>query len=352
MPATESTYRLSGMERSILIWGAGAIGGTVGAHLVRAGHDVLFVDRAADHVAAMTRDGLAITGPVAEFKVPARALTPEQVKGSFGTVLLCVKAQDTEGAARAIAPHLAPDGCIVSVQNGLNELVIAEIVGKERTVGAFVNFGADYISPGVIHYGGRGAVVVGEIDGEITPRAQALHRLFLEFDDRAVLTANIWGYLWAKLAYGAMLFATALTNASMADCLASPRHRALFVALPREVMRVAVAAGIEPEGFDGFDPKAFMPGAHPAAADKSVDALVSFNRRSAKTHSGVWRDLAVRKRKTEAEHQLGPIVAEARRRGLAAPITAGLIELIRDIEEGRRAQDWAVLDRLAEKVPQ
>src|SRR5262249_37299525 len=156
--------------------------------------------------------------------------------------------------------HLADDGCVVSLQNGLNERVIAEVVGKERTVGAFVNFGADYISPGVILFGGRGAVVVGEIDGRVTPRAERLHNLLRDFDDRAVRAANIWGYLWAKLAYGAMLFATALTNASIADCLASPRHRALFMALPREVLRVAAAAHIKPEPFDGFDPRAFEPG--------------------------------------------------------------------------------------------
>ena len=338
-------------EKTILIWGAGAIGGTAGAHLVRAGHDVLFVDRAADHVAAMGEHGLSITGPVTAFKVPVRAATPDEVEGRFETVLLCVKAQDTEGAARALLPHLADDGCVVSLQNGLNERVVAEVVGKERTVGAFVNFGADYISPGVVLFGGRGAVVVGEIDGRITPRAERLHSLLQEFEPHAVLTANIWGYLWAKLAYGAMLFATALTNASIADCLASPRHRALFLALPREVLRIAAAARINPEPFDGFDPRAFEPGAPESAAIQSLDALVAFNRRSAKSHSGVWRDLAVRKRRTEAEHQLGPIVAVAREHGLWAPITARTIALIRDIEDGKRAQDWANLDLLMETVP-
>ena len=337
--------------QTILIWGAGAIGGTVGAHLLRAGHDVLLVDRAGDHVAAIAEQGLAITGPVAEFKVPGRAVTPERVQGRFGTVLLCVKAQDTEGAARALVPHLAEDGCVVSLQNGLNERVIAEVVGPERTVGAFVNFGADYISPGVILFGGRGSVVVGEIDGRLTPRAEILHRLLSDFEERAVLTANIWGYLWAKLAYGAMLFATALTNASIADCLASPRHRALFIALPREVLRVAAAARVAPEPFDGFDPRAFAPGAAEAQAIQSLDALVAFNRRSAKSHSGVWRDLAVRKRRTEAEHQLGPIVAVAREHGISAPITARLVALVRDIEDGRRAQDWPTLDLLMEMVP-
>jgi 2-dehydropantoate 2-reductase len=338
-------------EKPILVWGAGAIGGTVGAHLARAGHDVLFVDRAGDHVAAMAEHGLAITGPVTEFKLPVRAATPDRVEGRFETVLLSVKAQDTEGAARALLPHLAEDGCVVSLQNGLNERVIAEVAGPARTVGAFVNFGADYISPGVVLFGGRGAVVVGEIDGRVTPRAERLHGLLREFEERAVLTRNIWGYLWAKLAYGAMLFATALTNASIADCLASERHRALFIALPREVLRVAAAAEVAPEPFDGFDPGAFTPGGAEAQATRSLDALVAFNRRSAKSHSGIWRDLAVRKRRTEAEHQLGPIVAVAREHGLSAPITARLMALVRDIEDGRRAQDWTTLDLLMEMVP-
>jgi 2-dehydropantoate 2-reductase len=329
---------------TILVWGAGAIGGTIGAHLLRAGQDIVFVDRAADHVARMNQAGLRITGPVREFTVPARALGPDDVQGTFDLVLLCVKAQDTGDAARAIAPHLAEDGCIVSVQNGLNELVIAEIVGGARTVGAFVNFGADYMEPGIVMYGGRGAVVVGETDGQLTPRARRLHDLLLRFDDRAVLTTNIWGYLWAKLAYGAMLFATALTSESMADCFASRAQRPLFKALAQEILGVADRAGIRPEPFDGFDPAAY---GSDEGAERSLDALEDHNRRSAKSHSGIWRDLAVRRRKTEADAQLGPIVSTARRLGSDAPITARLIAMIHEIEEGGRAMAWANLSELA-----
>jgi len=331
----------------ILVWGAGAIGGTIGAYLQRAGKPVHFVDRAADHVAAIAARGLEITGPIAEFRVAAPASTPAELSGRFDTVFLCVKAQDTASAVAALAPFLADDGYVVSAQNGLNEIVIAERVGQRRTIGAFVNFGADYLSPGVVHYGGRGAVVVGELDGQVTPRLEALHRLLLLFDDRAVLTGNIWGYLWSKLAYGALLFATALTDASIADCLASPTHRSLLIALGREVVRVAAVSGITLEPFNGFDPAAFLPEASVAAGAASLDELVAFNRKSAKTHSGIWRDLAVRKRRTEVDAQLGPVADAAGRHGLSAPLTRRLIELIHDIEEGRRPQDWSTLDALA-----
>ena len=329
-----------------LIWGAGAIGGTLGAHLARAGHDITLVDSVREHVDAIAREGLHITGPISEFTVRVPAFTPEMVAGEWDTIVLATKAHHTEAAARALASHLSAGGCVISAQNGLNELAIAEVVGAERTVGAFVNFGADYMEPGVILYGGHGAVVVGEIDGRITPRVQAIRESWLDFDERAIVTPNIWGYLWGKEAYGAMLFATELTNESIADALAMPAYRDLWIALAREILAVAQARGVSPESFDGFDPSSFLPTAPGGAAERSLDALVVHNRKSVKTHSGIWRDLAVRKRRTEVDAQLGIIVTLGREAGVDAPLTARLVELIHDVENGVRAQSLATLDAL------
>lgn len=331
----------------VLVWGAGAIGGTMGAYLARAGHDVTLVDSVAEHVDAMRREGLRITGPIDEFTVRAPAFTAETITGTWDTIMLATKAHHTADATRALVPHLAPNGCVISVQNGLNELSISAIAGAERTVGAFVNFGADYLEPGVIHYGGHGAVVVGEIDGRITPRAVAIGDAWKDFDERAIVTGNIWGYLWGKEAYGAMLFATALTNESIADALAMARYRGIYIALAREILAVAAARGVTPESFDGFDPNAYAPTAPPGAANASLDALVAHNRRSAKSHSGIWRDLAVRKRPTEVDAQLGIVVELGRESGVATPLTARVVELIHEIERGARALSLENLDALA-----
>ncbi len=339
------------MSDRITIWGAGAIGGTLGAHLVRAGHDVLFVDTVAEHVAAMRARGLEITGPVSPLRVgPVPASLPGDVRGRLGTVLLCVKAHHTRAATEAIAPRLAPDGAVVSVQNGLNEEVVADVVGPERTIGCFVNFGADYMEPGEVHYGGRGAVVVGELDGRRSPRIERLHALFRELDADAVLTDNIFGYLWAKLAYASMLFATATTDDSIADALARPSHRDVYADLAREVMRVAAAEGVRPEPFDGFDPAAFAPGAAPEQATASLDGLVAHNRKSAKTHSGIWRDLAVRRRRTEVDAQLGPVVAHGRDHGVPTPMNAALVAMIHALEGGRRERAPENVDALRATV--
>jgi 2-dehydropantoate 2-reductase len=333
-----------------LIWGAGAIGGTIAAYLSRAGHDVTLVDMAAEHVDAIRRSGLRITGPISEFTERVPAFTPEALAGEWDTIILATKAHHTETATRQLVPHLSASGCIVSAQNGLNELLIARIAGEGRTVGAFVNFGADYIEPGVIHYGGRGAVVLGEAHGQITPRVNALRDAWLDFDDRAIVTSNIWGYLWGKEAYGAMLFATALTNDSIADALATAEHRGLYIALAREILTVAAALDVTPEAFDGFDPSAYLPAAPLDAAQCSLDGLVAFNRRSAKSHSGIWRDLAIRKRRTEVDAQLGIVATLGNNAGVDTPLTIRLVELIHDVENGVRSQSEETLALLASVV--
>ena len=198
----------------ILVWGAGAIGGTISGTFRRAGLDITVVDADAAHLAAIRHRGLRITGPIESFVQPIPAFTPEDVPGVWDTIFLCVKALHTEAAVHQLERHLAADGVVVSLQNGFNELIIAEAVGEARTMGAFINFGADVIEPGVIHFGGRGAFVLGELNGGDTIRLARVHGAVRQFEPAAIVTNNIWGYLWGKMGYGALLFATALTDAS------------------------------------------------------------------------------------------------------------------------------------------
>ncbi len=335
----------SGSQDRILIWGAGAIGGTVAAYLRRAGLDIAVVDANAAHVQAIRERGLAITGPIETFTQPLPAFTPDKLAGSWDTIFLCVKALHTEEAARQLVPHVVENGVVVSLQNGFNELTIAETVGRERTMGAFINFGADLLEPGVVHFGGRGAVVVGELDGRNTPRLTRVHRALQKFEPAAITTNNIWGYLWGKMGYGALLFAGALTPASIVEVLGSRDARPTLTALAREVMAVAAAAGVTPMGFNGYDPAAFGSNGTGAAIDESFDAMVAFNRRSAKTHSGIWRDIVIHHRKTECDAQFAPILRLAQQSAIAIPRVECLVLLMREVESGARP---LTLDNLAQ----
>lgn len=334
------------MSEPIIIWGAGAIGATIGAYLVRNDVEVIFVDADKDHVDKINHSGIQVEGPIENFTVRAKAVLPHDVTGKYSRIWLCVKAQHTALTVEQLSSHLSHDGYVLSLQNGLNEILISRAVGEARTLGAFINFGADYIEPGKIMYGGRGAVVLGELNKNKTPRLLEAHSLLKLFDKDAQVTDNIWGYLWGKLGYGALLFATALTNESIADVLADKKYQPMLKKLASELSELAGAQNIRLQGFNGYDPYAFLKGASNEKATNSFDAMVAHNQKSAKSHSGIWRDLAVRKRKTEVNPQLTLPVSLGEELGHTMPITRLLINLINEIENGERSLDYNNLEDL------
>ena len=335
------------MAETILIWGAGAIGGTLGAYWARAGIDVRMVDINAEHADTCGVQGLTIEGPVDNFTQVVPTVTPDQLSGTFSQIILAVKAQHTAAAVACMKPHLVDDGFVLSAQNGLNELMINDMLSARQTMGCFVNFGADWHAPGKILFGNRGAVVVGELDGKTCDRTRKMFALLKMFEPDAVLTEDIWSYLWGKLGYGAMLFGTALTADSMADNFADPERAKIWISLAKEVMAVAHSQDVEPRGFNGFDPKAFLPDAPAELAQQSIDKLAWFTRHTAKTHSGIYRDLAIRNRGTEIDAQVALVANIGETTGVASPALHRLVELIHDIEKGRRDQSSATLQELA-----
>jgi len=333
---------------TITVFGAGAIGGVTGAALARAGHDVLLVDRAEDHVAAMNAHGLTIESREAVVTVPVRAIAPGALGSGLGLVLLAVKSQDTPAALEVLAPRLAADGAIVSLQNGLNEELIARAVGAPRTIGCLVNWAADWIAPGQILHGGHGALVLGELDGRLTDRVQGLAKLLAVVAPTEV-TDNILGYTWAKHVYGALLVATAVVDAHVYEVVErSPDVQLMLVALVIENTRAAEAAGIRLEPFDEYTPADYRAaaGGDAAARQRAMSIIGQHYRRHTKTKTGIWRDLAVRRRKTEVGALLGATVTKARALGVAMPLTERLIAMIEDLEAGRRAMSWANIDEL------
>jgi 2-dehydropantoate 2-reductase len=308
---------------TLVVIGAGAIGGTLGAHLARAGHDVLLCDVDAEHVAAIQEHGLSIEGPVEEFTVAVPAVTPDGLPDRIDRAIVAVKSHHTPAAAELLRDRLAPDGYVLTVQNGLTADVLVDALGADRVISSFINVGADYLGPGRIIQGNVAAFHVGELTGgEITPRVRELAELL----PYAQPTGNVLGYLWGKEAYGAMLWAGAVSDLTIAESLERPEYQPLMVALAREVL---AQAPVPVESFDGFDP---------ADLEGSLERLAAFNRRSAKQYSGIYRDLVVRKRKTEIDSML---------RDLDGPIFSKIGELVHDIEDGRRVNEVRNLDELA-----
>ena len=306
-----------------VILGCGAIGGTVAAGLARDGHDVLVSDADPDVVRAVNAAGLRIEGPVEQFTVHPQAVMPADLPDRIdGPVLLAVKAHHTAAAAAVLTGRLHGDGFVVSLQNGLTADVLAEAIGPDRVVEAVVNFGADVLEPGVVLRGNRATFMIGELDGRPSERVAALAADIAD----AEASTDVLRYAWAKEAYGATLFATAVSDLPIHEVLSDPAYRPLLIAVATEVL---AQAPVTPLPLDGFDP---------ADLDGELDRLADFNRRSAKTHSGIYRDLAIRHRPTEVRAILGPLQGFMLRR---------IEELIVAIERGERTCARANLDLLA-----
>ncbi|MFJ5222931.1 2-dehydropantoate 2-reductase [Streptomyces sp. NPDC088400] len=324
--------------------GAGAIGGTLAFSLARAGHRVRVIDADGAHVAAIRAHGLTVARGEHRESVPVEAATPDEFDGTVHRVLLAVKAQATDTALSWIAPRLAPDGWVVSVQNGFNEDLIARRIGPERTVAAFVNIFADVIEPGVILDGGAGALVVGERGGApVSARVRGLVDDLRSWGP-AVASDNVEGYLWAKAGFGAMLAATALADAPMAELI--DRHGPAMDAVAAEVFDVADTSGIRLEAFDAFEPEAFRRGADPEARRAATGRLTAWLRTQSKDRSGIWRDLAVRRRPVEVTTHYADVFELAGRHGVATPVLRAVIDGLRELERDPELMAESRLDAL------
>jgi len=330
----------------ITIIGAGAIGGTVGAYLTSAGHDTLLVDTVPAHVAAMNERGLRISGIRGDRVFPVRACSPADLGGPLEWVILAVKAQATRAALAPLVPLLAPDGFVVSMQNGICEEDIAELVGTERTIGCLVHYAADYQEPGHVQLASEHEVYYGELDGRITPRLRSVTDTLSALMP-AVPTDNIWGWKWTKMAFVSVYFAGALVDVPFFETLQRRAYRPALAAVVTEAVRVAYALGhTRLPAYHTFEPARFADGYGPEA-EAVFDSMARPNPMSLKVFSGMQRDLMVRKRKTEVDETVGLVVRKARSLGIPVPMHEEIWRQITEIEQGARTMGWRNIEELA-----
>ncbi len=345
----------------VTIIGAGSIGGLLGGHMARAGHDVLMVDRWREHVDAINRDGLFVDGIRGEFRLPGKAITPDELKGPLGAVVIATKSMDAEQAARSVIPLLGPDGFLVSLQNGIHEPTFvrlsreARIGGEERVIGAIPNYGAGQIGRGHIEFVHEGPIQLGELDGSDSARVRELAEMFGVLTEVEV-TPRIWGQIWAKEVYNNQVVCSALANVPLSETLGTPRIARLAGALVREAIGIAGACGRTPDPFAFFDPTLYDPKtpeeterlvAHIGATAKKLRKdQVASTHKFKKTGSGTWWDIKVRKRKSEVRWRNGRLAELGREAGADTRLTEKLCSMIYEIEAGSRDFAMANYDEL------
>jgi len=235
----------------ILIMGAGSIGSVTGGFLAEAGHNVTLVGRAT-HMAAIDRDGLRIDGIWGDHHVTnlQTATSCDELSGeTFELVILSVKAYDTGQAIEEAAPLVAPDGLVVSFQNGLGNVeTIAAAVGAERSLGGMVIFGGRIEQPGrvtVTVYANE--VKIGSPTGEVNlDRVKEVARLLHAAGVPTLATDEIDKHIWGKILYnGALNPLSAILNATYGELGADETTREIMAKVVEEVFAVAQARGVE-----------------------------------------------------------------------------------------------------------
>ncbi|KAB1187604.1 MULTISPECIES: 2-dehydropantoate 2-reductase [Haloferax] len=229
------------------IFGAGGVGGYLGARLADAGHEVHLIARGA-HLAALQSDGLRVESVAGDTAVDLPATDDPSDIGPCEYVLLCTKAHDVKSAAADLSPLIGDDTAVVSFQNGVDsERWVADEIGEAHVVGGVAYIFSTIKEPGVVeHTGGPARFIYGELDGRTSPRIEALHDAMSESDGiDAVLADDIAVELWRKFAFiCAQAGMTATTRLPIGDVRESDASWEMFRAIIEEVAAVARAEGV------------------------------------------------------------------------------------------------------------
>lgn len=347
----------------VCIVGAGAVGGYVGAHLTKAGVDTTFVDAWPEHVQAMRSHGVSVTGMngAGSVQTAVRALHIGDVsqlvrEAPIDVAFIAVKAYDTRWATHLILPYLAPNGCLVSLQNGINEDVIAGIAGWGRTLGCSVSaLAAELVEPGRIVRNSplgdekKWGMRIGEAHGRITPRAEMIAGL-LSHGDSCKVTQNLWGERWSKLTINAMRNGVcALTGMTGKQRDLDDTARNLSIRLGSSCVRVGKALGLALEPVGGLDLDLLARAEDdPAALDAITGMIMEVaNSRSDAQRPSMGQDIR-KGRRTETDDINGLVARRGDEVGIDVTYHRRVNETIRRIERGEIAPSPDLLRDIVE----
>ncbi len=235
----------------IAVMGTGGTGGYYGGLLAKQGHEVSFVARG-DHLAAIRKNGLQIKSVHGDFIAnPARVTDNASDIGTVDLILFCTKTYDTDEAAKIIQPIVGSETVVLSLQNGIDAAErIGKVIGLQHMLAGATWISAAIESPGVIKQVSQfRRMVIGELDGKVTPRLQVVENTFKETGITIERSENIMKILWTKFVFisGVSAFGS-LTRLPMGGYRAVPETRARIADLMNEVKSVAEAQGVALDG--------------------------------------------------------------------------------------------------------
>ena len=317
------------------IYGAGSLGTVLGAYLSKAGRDVVLINRNKEHVDALNANGAHIIGTV-DFTQAVKAITPDEMEGSYDVVVLLTKKLNNSETVSFIKPFLAENGVLVTLQNGIPEPDIAKIIGANRTMGATVEWGATMESPGICALTSDPdsmSFQMGRMDG-VTDEQVSKAVFLLEGMCPVHMDNNFMGARWSKLLINATFSGLGTVMGTTFGGIAeSPETKELALACMKECIKVGRANDIKFAPVQGKDitklfyyygpvKKAFAKAILPIAMKKHRNIEPSMLQDI--RHGKPCEYLAIN----------GVICEWGRKAGIKTPINDRIVRIIHDIEEG------------------
>jgi 2-dehydropantoate 2-reductase len=337
---------VASMRTAIL--GAGALGIIMGALITKGGYQVDLVDSYKENVDALNANGATVTGFL-ELNVPVKALTPDQLEGTYDLVLLLTKQTNNEIALKEFLPHLHKDSIVCTLQNGIPEESVATYVGKDRTIGGAVMFGATWEKPGVSRLASpyentrKYAFTIGEMDGAVRPRMQQVKDILETIGGTEVIT-NLMEVRWTKLLMNATFSGmSAALNCTFGDVLTSPKAMECVAHIADETVKACHAQGyrmveVLGENFENFE----------LTTDADIPQKI-------RTFQRLWDGQGAQKgsmiqdlekgRKTEVNCINGVVCKKGREAGFPTPYNDKVMELIQAEERSGKLHDFSYLSR-------
>ena len=328
----------------VAIYGAGSLGTILGAFIRKAGEPIELINRNKAHVAALKEKGAQVVGTM-NFTQPVTAYTPDEMSGTYDILFLMTKQQHNAEVVQMLKGFLAPDGVLVTFQNGLPEVQIAEVLGEERVLGCTVAWGATMQSPGVCELTSEPDALSFSLGAISKQRSKHFAKVkeLLERMGTVDVEENFLGTRWSKLLINAAFSGmSAVLGCTFGEAAGPKESRRIVQALIKECIDVCKKGGIRIEPVQGKDIVKLLDYSHPLKRAFSFFIIPIAIRKHAKLKASMLQDLEKGKL-TEVDAINGAVSDYGRRVGCPTPMNDQVVEIIHRIEKGELKPDFSNL---------